>query len=522
MTQHTSPSASRSHGGDWTESARWFWGILIAVTIWKLFTASRLGLIFDECYYWEWSLHPRACYFDHPPLTAWLIAGGGALFGHTELAVRFFAVVSGGILSLSGRILGQDLFGPEAGNRAGIFLTLAPIFAGNALLMTPDTGLIPAWSCAALFCLRAIRDRRSLSPWWLASGFAAGIGMLSKYTMVLHFVSLGVVLLLSPGFRRRILFGGLISGIIAMLVFLPVLIWNARNNWVSFAHQIHHGFRNEHACLVNFQNLADYSAFLAVLVSPLLGIFCLMTGVRRFRDREFLFPAAFYWTVVLFFGFAAAKAHIEANWPMPAFVTGLVMVAGDWKSYSSGWRKAALILLVVADLGGMIGLTGLMLPGDTSGFRSFAPEKLIPSWLPGSSALKAQAAHGYRDFLSRIDEFRGPAAVASQIESDFRSSGADFLCLPTYQLVGILSFYAPSLEPLLWLPDLGRVRFPWINDLSWKGKTALVAAWPRMESVDVLLFDRYSGARQSPSSQVPGTLILWTGYGYRPEKVKDR
>jgi len=75
---------------------------------------------------------------------------------------------------------------------------------------------------------------------------------------------------------------------------------------------------------------------------------------------------------------------------------------------------------------------------------------------------------------------------------------------------------------LLWLPDLGRVRFPWINDLSWKGKTALVAAWPRMESVDVLLFDRYSGARQSPSSQVPGTLILWTGYGYRPEKVKDR
>jgi hypothetical protein len=40
--------------------------------------------------------------------------------------------------------------------------------------------------------------------------------------------------------------------------------------------------------------------------------------------------------------------------------------------------------------------------------------------------------------------------------------------------------------------------------------------------VDVLLFDRYSGARQSSSSQVPGTLILWTGYGYHPEKVKDR
>ena len=108
----------------WLASSRWFWGILATVTIWKLFSAWKLGLIFDECYYWEWALHPQACYFDHPPLTAWLIASAKTLLGHTTLAVRIWAVVSGIILTVVGRELGKDLFGLPAGNRAGILLIL--------------------------------------------------------------------------------------------------------------------------------------------------------------------------------------------------------------------------------------------------------------------------------------------------------------------------------------------------------------------------------------------------------------
>ena len=103
-----------------------FWGVVLAVLIWKLFAGASLGLIFDECYYWVWSLHPQLGYFDHPPLVAWVIAVGHSLLGHHPLAVRIGAILSGVLLAVAGRALGKDLFGAAAGNRAGIFLALAP------------------------------------------------------------------------------------------------------------------------------------------------------------------------------------------------------------------------------------------------------------------------------------------------------------------------------------------------------------------------------------------------------------
>jgi hypothetical protein len=503
----------------WINSSRWFWGILTLVTFWKVLAGWKLGLIFDECYYWEWSLHPQACYFDHPPLTAWLIASARMLLGHTTLAVRIWAVISGIILALAGRELGKDLFGQEAGNRAGILLLLAPIFAGNALLMTPDTFLIPAWACAVLCAWKGYREGGNLG-WWVATGVAAGVGMLSKYTMILFYGALLMLWLVSPGKRRALLPGITIAGLLTLVIFLPVLWWNSRHDWVSFTHQLHHGFRNEHRTLINFQNLSDYSAFLVVLVSPILGLLCFRTAATRMRDARFLFLGVFFWTVVVFFGYSAAKAHIEANWPMAAFVTALIMVAGDWENYGAGWRNAALVVLLMADVGAVIGVSNLLLPKDSPlSVRNFSPDLSFMGKIPGLSLLEAPAKQGLSDFQTRIEEFLGPEAAAKTIEENFRSSGADFICLSTYQLFGVMSFYAPSLEPLLWLPDHGRSRFPWINDREWAGKRALLAAWPRIYNCSQDLFTDFSA--QYPVL-IPGTrspLFLSIGESYKPEKA---
>ena len=504
----------------WLSSTRWFWGVLALVTFWKVIAACKLGLIFDECYYWEWSCHPQACYFDHPPLTAWLIDSARMFLGHTTLAVRFWAILSGILLSLAGRELGKDLFGQAAGNRAGILLLLAPIFAGNALLMTPDTFLVPSWAFAVLFAWRGYREGGGMG-WWVAAGTAAGIGMLSKYTMVLYYGALLILWIFSPGRRRQLLAGITMAGLLSLLIFLPVLWWNSRHDWVSFTHQLHHGFRNEHPSLINFQNLGDYSAFLVVLVSPILGLLCFRTALTRMTDPRFRFLGVFFWTVVLFFAYSAAKAHIEANWPMAAFITALVMVAGDWENYGAGWRKAAIIILLIADIGAVIGVSNLLLPKDSPfSVRNFAPDLSYMEKVPGLSKLEAPVKQGLSDFQTRIEEFLGPEAVARTIEENFRSSGADFICLSTYQLTGVMSFYAPTLEPQLWLPDHGRSRFPWINDTAWAGKTALLAAWPRISNCSQDLFSEFS--TQHPVL-VPGTrspLFLSIGKSYKPENAR--
>jgi hypothetical protein len=495
-----------------------FLAVLTAVTLWKLLAGSFLGLIFDECYYWLWALHPQACYFDHPPLTAWAIATGRCLFGHTELSVRFWAIISGILLAFGGRLLGRDLFGPAAGNRAGILLALAPVFAGNSFLMTPDTLLIPAWAFGMLFAWKGTREGGSLW-WWIAAGASAGIGMLSKYTMVLYFGGLGVLWLVSPGKRRRLFLGGLVSGVTALLFFLPVLLWNADHGWISFGHQLNHGFRNEHRTLVNFGNLGEYSAFLVVLVSPVLGLLCFRTATSRMDDDRFRFLGVFFWTVILFFGFSAAKAHIEANWPMAAFVSGLIMVAGDWERYGAIWRKTAVIILLVADLGAFLGVTWLLLPSGCP--LSPGNIRVAPPGIATEKGWQAEITRSIGELKGRLGEFLGPREAAEAVERSFRSSGADFICLSSYQLTGVVAFYAPSLEPLLWLPDHGRSRFPWIHDASWEGKTALAAFWPRLGPDYSEYFDRIVNL---PPVRLPAgsLLLLYLGHGYHPDRLPDR
>jgi len=498
-----------------------FWGIVLITLIWKLVAGANLGLIFDECYYWVWSLHLQACYFDHPPLVAWVIAAGHALLGHNALAVRIGAILSGVLLAVVGRELGKEMFGESAGNRAGILLTLAPIFAGNSFLMTPDTMLIPAWAVAMLFAWRGSRPEAPMA-WWLLAGVATGVGFLSKYTMVLFFAGLGVIWLVSPGNRQRIFQGCMMTGVVALIFFYPVIWWNSRHEWASFTHQLNHGFRNEHHHLVNFQNLADYVVFLVVLASPVVGLLCFRTAFTRMVDERYRFLGAFFWPVVAFFGFSAAKAHVEANWPMVAFVGGLLMVAADWQHYGRGWRKAALIVLLIADLGAVIGVSFLLLPqAITLPLRNSPPDRAFLKKMMRSEHLASSAAKGITELQARLSEILGPREVAFEIERYFRDSGADFICADTYQTYGVLVYYTPVLEPYLTLPIRGRSRFPWTDDTKWKGGTALSAEWPRSGCDFGWLFTNPSKPQKIYLQGITKPLTLTLHHGYDPSRVTE-
>ncbi|MFT5586963.1 MAG: 4-amino-4-deoxy-L-arabinose transferase-like glycosyltransferase, partial [Cognaticolwellia sp.] len=69
---------------------RWAWaaGVFFLSLVLRVWAASGLELLADEAYYWTWSQHLAAGYFDHPPGVAWSIAAGTAVFGQSALAVR--------------------------------------------------------------------------------------------------------------------------------------------------------------------------------------------------------------------------------------------------------------------------------------------------------------------------------------------------------------------------------------------------------------------------------------------------
>src|SRR5512146_3273501 len=87
--------------------------ITIAAVV-RLIFATIITLPPDETYYWEWSRHLAAGYFDHPPAIALLIRAGTRLFGVSPLGVRIGSVAAGWVAALCLVLLARRIAGDRA------------------------------------------------------------------------------------------------------------------------------------------------------------------------------------------------------------------------------------------------------------------------------------------------------------------------------------------------------------------------------------------------------------------------
>lgn len=443
-----------------------FWWVFACATALRLLLAWRLDPCDDEAYYFYWSLFPQLSYFDHPPLVAWAMAAVGPLFGDSIWTVRFWPLVGGSAVALFGRALGRRLFNREAGDLAGIFLLLAPALAGNGVLMTPDTLFGAAWAAALYGTWRALAPAPRRWLWWAFTGLTVGVGLLSKYNMILYFGGLGLLWLLSPGRRREILLGGCLAGAVALAVFSPVLIWNGQHDWVSFRFQLGHGFGGKGRASA-LRTFPEYLGSLLLIVSPGLALLAFWTGWKGLKagpfERRFL--SSFFWVFVVFFGVSALRARVQPNWPMLAFFPGLVLVAAAWREYPRVVRRIALGLLACMLAGAVLGLGYLAAP------RAFVVR------LGGKPV-------GF----TRMQEFVGGRDVAEAVALKKAQSGLTLLCVTRHQLFGKIAYFAPDERAGMFMPPGRKPRFPWIAPGPLEGRDALIVAPSQNALNDVTVF----------------------------------
>jgi len=222
-----------------TPATRWRMaaiGVLAYVLVLRLVFLGLADLLPEEAYYWNYAQHLDIGYLDHPPMVAWLIWLGTRLFGDTELGVRLGAYLSWLATAFFAFRLARDLFGKSAGFVSVLLVSVLPFFFASGFLMMPDAPLTAAWAGALYFLERALvgEHRRA---WW-GVGICAGLGMLSKYTIALLGPATLVFLLFDRRARHWLLRPEPYLAIAAaVLLFSPVIVWNAAHDWASFAFQ---------------------------------------------------------------------------------------------------------------------------------------------------------------------------------------------------------------------------------------------------------------------------------------------
>jgi 4-amino-4-deoxy-L-arabinose transferase-like glycosyltransferase len=212
--------------------------LIAAMTALRVTYASLLDLRTDEAYYWTWSKENVLSFLDHPPMIAWFIRFGTAIFGDTNFGVRFAGVLA----MLVTQLLLADIVRRVTHDfRAVVLAVLMPEAAlYYGLLMakvSPDVAMIP-FAVAMLWALVRLNESGD-ARWWLATGLFAGLALLSKFTVVMLVPALAAFMLV-PDWRRRWLSSPYpwCAALIAATLFLPVAIWNYQHDWASFKFQL--------------------------------------------------------------------------------------------------------------------------------------------------------------------------------------------------------------------------------------------------------------------------------------------
>ncbi len=220
-------------------SARWrtfALGLIAYAWVLRLLYAGTVELMPEETYYWNYSRHLDFGYLDHPPMVAWLIKLGTAVFGQTEFGVRAGALCCGIITSVFIYRLTRNVFGATSALAALLLAQVLPFFFLAGFLTTPDAILTAAWAAALYFLERALIAGQARAWWW--AGISIGVGMISKYSIAMLVPVTMAFMLWDKNSRhwwRRIEPYG--AALLAVAIFSPVLLWNAQHDWVSFTFQ---------------------------------------------------------------------------------------------------------------------------------------------------------------------------------------------------------------------------------------------------------------------------------------------
>ena len=192
---------------------------------------NHYGFFRDELYYMACGEHLAWGYVDQPPLDRIArLDRAGTPADIRMFAMRLLPAVTGAVVVyLTGRFARELGGGRFAQFLAATAILFAPAYLAFDSFFSMNAFEPLFWLLCAWIVIRIVKGA---SPnWWLAFGAVAGIGLENKHTMLVFGFAVVAGLLLSGRTAIIPLEMDLDRGLIALAIFLPNLIWEARHGW---------------------------------------------------------------------------------------------------------------------------------------------------------------------------------------------------------------------------------------------------------------------------------------------------
>ena len=424
---------NRSHDRCWL---RFGYFLTAALLLFRLgyIASGVIELSNDEAYQWVWSKHLALSYYSKPPAIAYIQFFGTALWGDTELGVRFFSPVFAAMLS----ILLLRFLTREVGARQAFWFLLivnsAPLMGVGSILMTIDPPLVLCWTLAMVAGWRAVQPGGTTIQ-WLFVGLATGFGFLCKYSAAYLVVCWVLFFVLWPPARVHLRRPGpYLAFLMLALCTLPVVIWNKEHHWVT----LHHVADNAGITSKQILSLRYFVEFLlteAGLLNPVFFVAALW-AMAAFWNRRRHNPLQLYFFCmggVVFLGHCvwSLRSRVMPNWIAPAVVPMYCLMLSYWDARWREGRRGVKRWLVV---GLVLGFTVTILLHYTDFIGKVAGHPL-----PGDV-----------DPLRRVRGYKKSALYVDLAREKLLEEGKPaFIICGHYGITGLFSFYLPEARATL-------------------------------------------------------------------------
>jgi 4-amino-4-deoxy-L-arabinose transferase-like glycosyltransferase len=339
-------------------------GALVLLALFRVLlhavTNGQYGFHRDELATVDDARYPAWGYVAYPPLTPMVARLALFIFGDSLAGLRFFAsLAQGAALVLTG------LMAREFGGRryaqllAAVAVMIAPVSVGSGALFQYVAFDYLWWVSIAYMFVRLLRSEDP--RWWLGIGAVIGLATMTKYTVAFLIAGIAVGVLLTPA-RRYLKSPWLWSGVtLAVTMFLPNLLWQARHDYITFdfltrIHARDMGIGRTDGFLPH-QFLVGANVFTSPLW--LAGLVCLFVDplMKRFRAAAWLYAVP----LMLFVAARGRDYYLAPAYPM-LLAAGSTWWESRLLSLPCNWARFARSAVWTACAVGGVLIFALVLP----------------------------------------------------------------------------------------------------------------------------------------------------------------
>jgi 4-amino-4-deoxy-L-arabinose transferase-like glycosyltransferase len=228
----------------------------------------------------RWSAHLAWGYEKHPPMPSWIIHAFTRVLPPTIALTYALGAVQVGAMFAFAWLLGRELLGARRAAVSLLFIACITFYTNRLHFFNHNTALLVATAAAALCTWKAHRNPEL--RWWVALGVCWGLGMLSKYQMVVT-IACNLVFLWTrrPLQLPQLLYRSALAGLIAIVLFAPHWHWVSQHGMETVQYAMKY-VDMEDNLRSRMLRVLSFSADQALRLLPIFIWLLLMRGMSRF------------------------------------------------------------------------------------------------------------------------------------------------------------------------------------------------------------------------------------------------